>query len=477
LAFIPGKRRQSQLLPMSIEEYVAEDDPVRVYDAFVERLDFEALGMDLNEHKIGPPEYDPKTMLKLLVFGYSYGIRSSRRLEQATYHNLSFIWLTGGLKPDHKTIARFRREHTSALRKVLKQCAQLCLKLKLIQGNTLFIDGTKMGANASLKRSWTKKKCAKALARVEARIRSILAKCEAVDQAEAGQVSLAHLRPELAQAEAREKEIEAIVKELEATSQNSLNTTDPECAGVLKSKSGAMAGYNVQAVVDEKHGLLVSTDVVTERNDQHQFDRQVKQAEETLERPCAVACADAGYANVNALKEPHEHGVKVIVPPAPSNSRASGGPFDKTKFHYDPERDVYVCPEGHLLGYRKTHKKSRQWVYQIKKPQHCRDCPHFGPCTESKQGRSVVRLFDEPLKEFLAAQYGEASSQAVYKLRQQKAELPFGHIKRNLGVRSFLLRGLAGAKAEASLLAACFNLTRMIKLLGVAGSMTALAGV
>lgn len=477
MAYIHGDRGQSQLLPLSIEEYVAADDPVRVYDAFVERLDFGALGIELDEHQIGPPEYDPKMMVKLLVFGYSYGHRSSRRLERATHHNLSFIWLTGGLKPDHKTIARFRRDHTAALRDVLKQCAQLCLKLKLMEGNTLFIDSTKMGANASLKHSWTQKKCEKALARVEGRIRSILAECEAVDQAEAGQESLVHLRPELAEAEAREKEIEAVLKEVKASSQSSLNTTDPECAGVLKSKSGAMAGYNVQAVVDEKHGLWVSTDVVTDRNDQHQFDRQVKQAQETLERPCATACADAGYANVNALKEPHEQGVKVIVPPAPSNSRASGGPFEKARFQYDPERDAYVCPEGRLLEYRKTHKRSRQRVYQIKKPRHCRNCPHFGTCTESQQGRSVVRLFDEPIKEFLAVQYGEASSQAVYKLRQQKAELPFGHIKHNLGARSFLIRGLAGAKAEASLLAACFNLTRMIKLLGVAGSMTALAGV
>jgi transposase len=340
LAFIHGDRRQSRWLPVSIEEYVAEDDPVRVYDAFVERLDFGALGIDLDEHQMGPPEYDPKMMVKRLVFGYSYGLRSSRKLERAAHHNLSFIWLTGGLKPDHKTIARFRREHTSALRKVLKQCAQLCWKLKLIEGHTLFIDGTKMGANASLKRSWTQKKCAKAWAKVEARLRSILAECEAVDQAEAGQESLVHLRPELAEAGAREKEIEAIVKELEVSSQGSLNTTDPECAGVRKSKSGAMAGDHVPAVVDEKHGLWVWTDVVTDGNDEHQFDRQVKQAQETLERPCAVACADAGYANVNALKEPHEQGVKVIVPPAPSNSRASGGPFEKARFHYDPQRDV-----------------------------------------------------------------------------------------------------------------------------------------
>lgn len=114
----------------------------------------------------------------------------------------------------------------------------------------------------------------------------------------------------------------------------------------------------------------------------------------------------------------------MIVPPAPSNSATSGGPFEKARFRYEAERDVYICPQGHLLQYRKTHKKSRLRVYQIKKPEYCRACPHFGPGTKSKQGRGVVRLFDEPIKETLAAQYQEASSQAIYKLRQQKAELP-----------------------------------------------------
>jgi len=124
-----------ELFPQSIEEYVAEDDPVRAYDAFVESLDFNELGIKLDENRVGNSEYDPKSMLKLLLYGYSYGFRSSRKLERALYHNISFIWLTCGLKPDHKTIANFRRSNKGLLRNAFKQCVRFCLKLDLIEGN------------------------------------------------------------------------------------------------------------------------------------------------------------------------------------------------------------------------------------------------------------------------------------------------------------------------------------------------------
>ena len=153
MAYRFGSRFQMKLLPQSIEEYVTKDDPVRAYDAFVEALDYNELGIEINPNKVGNSEYDPKAMLKLFVYGYSYGVRSSRKLERETYHNLSFMWLMGGLKPDHKTIAEFRRRHKKAIQKVLKQCARMCMKLNLISGNVLFVDGTKIRANASISRT------------------------------------------------------------------------------------------------------------------------------------------------------------------------------------------------------------------------------------------------------------------------------------------------------------------------------------
>lgn len=192
-------KTQMTFLPPSIDDYVGKNDPVRAYDVFVEALDLKELGIENNSSKVGNSSYSPKTMLKLLVYGYSYGdTRSSRKLERAAYHNLSFIWLSGNLKPDHKTIAEFRRKNKSALAKVLKECARLCLRLGLIEGNTLFVDGTKIRANASIKNSWDEERCRKTLSGIDKHIEELLNECEAIDNKEENQESLLSMKEELA---------------------------------------------------------------------------------------------------------------------------------------------------------------------------------------------------------------------------------------------------------------------------------------
>src|SRR5258708_7839960 len=208
MAYLRGERQQTNLFPTSLEEYVGPEDPVRVYDAFVDQLDFQELGLVLDDQQIGPPEFDPQAMLKLLVYGYAYGIRSSRKLERALYHNVSFIWLMGGLKPDHKTIARFRRDHREGLKHVLKQCVRLCLKLGLIEGNTLFVDGTKIRANAGMRESWSEERCRRVLKQTDERIESILKECERLDQSETDERSLVDLPEDLKEARALKAKVQ-----------------------------------------------------------------------------------------------------------------------------------------------------------------------------------------------------------------------------------------------------------------------------
>ena len=184
MVYRSGNRNHLQFLPTSIEEYVTPDDPVRVYDTFVEALDLEKLGFNLDPHQVGNPAYHPKVMLKLLVYGYASGIWSSRKLEEATHYNLSFIWLTSGLKPDHKTIAEFRRKNRSQVAEVLKQCAYLCIMLNLIEGNALFLDDSNLKANSSIKKCWDKNKTQKVLKQIDQRIVKLLSECDKQDEAE-----------------------------------------------------------------------------------------------------------------------------------------------------------------------------------------------------------------------------------------------------------------------------------------------------
>jgi len=466
VAYRYGNRYQFGLFPQSIEDYVGKEDPVRAYDAFVEGLDLAELGIEINPNQVGNSEYDPKAMLKLLVYGYSYGVKGSRKLEQATHHNLSFIWLTGGLTPDHKTISEFRRHNKAALNKVLKQCVRLCIKLDLIAGNVLFVDGTKIRANASRGQTHDRAYYEKLLSEIDRRVEKLLEECEQVDQQEEGLGSSVVMNPELAQAERLKDKVQQALKALEESGREQINLTDPDCA-LMHSVQGSHASYNVQSVVDDKHGLIVHAEAVSETSDVNQFAEQIRQAQEVLEKPCEVACADAGYADTEELKKIDDQGIQVVVPSQRQALHEEEGPFSKSYFRYDQEKDCYFCPEGKQLNHEWTHPTNGKKYYQIIDAKLCHSCVHYGQCTSAKRGRKIIRLALEGLKEKFEAQY-EASKE-IYARRKERAELPFGHIKRNLKTGGFMLRGKAGVGAETSLLATCFNVARMITIVGIAG--------
>lgn len=465
MAYRTGNREQMHLLPKSIEEYVAPDAPVRAYDAFVEALDFNKLGIEINPCKVGNSAYHPKSMLKLLLYGYSYGVRSSRKLEQETHNNLTFIWLLGGMKPDFKTIAEFRRNHKEALTKVLKQCVRVCIKLNLIAGNILFADGTKIRANAGRNQTFSKDWYKAQLSEVDQRIEKLLEQCEAQDQSEEDMDSFVSMDKNLSQEKRLKQQIQTALNEIETSGKNKINKTDPD-ASMMRSIQGSHTSYNVQAVVDDKHGLLVNSEAVKDSNDSNQFAKQIDTANQVLGKPCNTACADAGYADTDELEKIDSKGIKVIVPSQQQALHKERNPFSKSHFTYDEGNDCYICPQGHRLNYRSTYRKNGKQTYKIENPQLCRSCPYFGQCTKSKEGRKLVRLKKEKVKQRLEAQYQEAASQKIYARRKEKVEHPFGHIKRNLKVTAFLMRGLKGVHAEISLLSTCFNIARMITILG-----------
>lgn len=476
MAYRYGDRYQMTLLPKSIEQYIPEDDPVRAYDAFVEALDLQELGIRIEPNQVGNSQYDPKAMLKLYVYGYSYGVKSSRKLERASHHNLSFIWLMGGLKPDHKTIAEFRRKNKKAIKKILKQCARMCIKLDLIAGNILFVDGTKIRANASASRTHDKAWYREQLRDIDHRIECLVEECEAIDQQEEHLSSFVAMDKDLAKAKTLKSAIEAVLCEFKETERKKINQTDPDCAN-MSSKDGKHASYNVQSVVDDKNGLIVHAEAINDVNDRNQFARQIEQAHDVLDKPCHTACADAGYADTNELEKIDAQDIKVIVPSQRQALHEEEKPFSKQEFCYDKEQDCYYCPEGHRLRLAGTEKKTGKKRYQIVEKEICLTCPHYGICTTGKNGRRIVRLHNEEIKEKLEEQYEQSASQEIYSRRKARVEHPFGHMKRNLKTEAFILRGRDGVQAETSLLATCFNIARMITILGVSGIIQKLATI
>jgi transposase len=461
------------MFPQSIDQYVPDDHPVRAYDAFVDTLDFKQLGITINTQKVGNSQYDPRAMLKLLLYGYSYGIRSSRKLEREVYNNLSFIWLMKNLKPDHKTIAEFRRKNKAALKNALKLCAQLCIKLDLISGNTLFVDSTKIRASAGKKHQHKKKWYQKQLIKVDQRINQILDECDQVDADEAQLDSMVKMPKELAKNKKLKETIKAALAEFETRGtktkngkERMVNRTDPE-SNMMKGVQGTHPSYAVHNVVDDKNGLIAHTDAVSDANDGNQLADQVKAAESNLDRSCKEACADAGYSDIDQIDQIETHDRKVIVPSPHQVSHKQPKAFNKREFTYDAENDSYICPQGHCLVFRRYQDKEKtKRDYRIEKPALCRACKNFGECTGSNQGRTIVRHVKEDLRKKIEARYCQPEGQLIFKRRKDRVEHPFGYMKKNLGVGQFLLCGTQGAQAEASIVATCFNLTRMISLLG-----------
>jgi len=471
MAFFTNNRYQPTMFPPVIDDYVPKNSPVRVYDAFVEALNLKELGFKLEPNPNGGAyEYYAKDMLKLVLYGYSYGAtRSSRKLERACHDNLSFIWLMGGLKPDYRTIARFRSNNKKAIRDVLKQCVHMCIKMDLIEGNLLFVDGSKFRANASIHNTWTKERCQKYINKIEKRIDELLDESEKIDIEEQGNPSLVELKEEVKDKNKLVDKMKEVLKELRKSEKKSINSTDKDCVKG-KSRQGTHAIYNVQNTVDHKHGLIVNSECVSQSNDYNQLSQQATQATEILGKPAKNICADAGYADVDDLEQIDDK-INIIVPNRKQAQESKGkkeiSRFDRSHFIYHEKENEYECPAGERLTYRGNNSGKYHKTY-CARGGICKACQYYGECTKSKKvGRKIIRLNNEKFKEKIEQNYLKPENQKIYALRKQTVEHPFGHLKKNLGVHQFLLRGKAKVNAEIAVLSTCFNIRRLMTIVGI----------
>jgi len=474
MAYRYGDRNQKALFPAAIEDYVAQDAPVRAYDAIVDAFDLKQLGMELNENKIGNSTYDPKAMLKLLIYSYSYGIKTSRKMERACHDNVSFIWLMGGLKPDHKTISEFRKNNVQALKVGLKQTARICIKLDLCDGNVLFVDGSKFRANASRDNIRSQKWCNRMIAQLDDRIDELLAECERCEADEADQGSHAKMNKELAQKTRLRDKIQAAISKMQDKKSEMINITDPD-SELMIGRQGNHSSFNVQTVVDGKDGIILQSQAVSDSNDLGQFAEQIENAMQVTGKKCDTACADAGYSNADELAKIDEQQIHVVVPSKRQASHGPAKPFDKSEFIYDEQTDCYTCPAGHRLPFGGVNNSKKATYYQIESKTLCLECDHYGQCTKAKYGRRITRYNNEKLRQRFEEQYEQSGD--IYAQRKQRVELPFGHMKRNLGYGAFLLRGIEKVQAEVSLLSSCFNIARMLSTLGVQGLIDKLSAI
>lgn len=461
-------RKQQVLFPETLDEYVSADNPVRVIDAFVDELDLVKLGFERAvPASEGAPGYDPRDLLKLYIYGYLNRTRSSRRLERETHRNLDVIWLLRKLRPDHKTIAEFRRKHVTELKRVGRAFVLVCAKLKLFSAELVFVDGAKFRAVNSKDRNFTKGKLKALLKRIDAHIAEYLAEVEAQDSAEAGQPGATdpQLAEKLKALRERKERYEDLQKRLEESGESQISLTDPD-SRLMKSQGDMKVCFNAQIAVDSKHHLIVADDVTNEVNDEWQLAPMALAAKEALAVKTLDVAADAGYHVGTQVVECEANKITPYVPRPKSTSKSDAqGRFTKEAFTYSVEQDAYQCPAGHSLTLNtQAVVNGRTMRYYANWPA-CVGCPLRDKCTTSKQGRRIMRTPEEERLEAMAARMKGRPELMLQ--RKSTVEHPYGTMKWTWDGYYFLLKGLKKVKGEFSLMTLAYNLRRALSVLGV----------
>jgi len=455
-------RSQTLLFPERLEDYVGPENPVRFLDAFVGSLDLHTLGF-AKAHcaETGRPPYDPAVLLKLYLYGYLHRVRSSRLLEAECHRNVEVIWLLGKQAPDHKTIADFRKDNLKPLRGVNRQFTLLCRKLELFGGELLAIDGSKFGAVNARDANFNAARLEDLIGRADARLAEYLQELDTADAAEPAAAALdkAQLAAKIAALREKQDWHKELLAQLDAE-QKQISTTDPDTRK-MPTAQGTVVGYNAQMAVDAKHKLIAADDVTNEVTDLRQLADVALEAKANLELQQAEVVADAGYYNAAEVSRCVAAGLTPLIPKADTSANTARGLYGKSRFQYDEEKDVYVCPAGAELNYRfSTDELGRELRYY--RASGCKTCALKQQCTRNKDNRTITREENESLMEAMAARM--RAQPGKFKLRKLPAEHPFGTIKRWFGYTHFLLKGLAKVRCEWSLTTLAYNLKRVLNL-------------
>jgi transposase len=465
---VGADRGQSTLLPECLDEWIDESNPVRAVDAFVDALDLGKLGFEgVVPEVTGRPSYHPSALLKLYIYGYLNRVQSSRRLEREAGRNLEVIWLLGRLVPDDKTIADFRKDNGSAIRKVCAQFVALCRDLGLLTKASVAIDGSKFKAVNNRDRNFTRAKVERRRAQLEESVARYLSQLDTADlqePSEALAAKTAHLKEKLAKLESEMQRLAAMEKQMLASPDQQISLTDPDSRSMATSGRGSgVVGYNVQVAVETEHHLIVTHEVTNSGSDRAQLANMGRQAREVLGVDKLEAVADRGYYNSTEIKACDDAGIAVTLPKPMTSGAKSDGRFGKQDFVYNAAEDVYRCPAGEKLAYRMTTEQDgkmmrRYWTNA------CPNCLLKSKCTTGNE-RRIPRWEHEHVLE--AAQKRLDENPQAMRARRETVEHPFGTLKMRMGATHFLMKRLPKVATEMALHVLAYNLTRVMNIVGV----------
>ena len=460
--FIEGDDRdQATLFPKRLDDYVAEDSPVRVIDVFIDDLDISGLGFKTEPKDTGRPGYHPSTMLKIYVYGYLNRVPSCRRLEHEARRNVELMWLAGRLAPDFKTIADFRKDNGEAIRLVCREFVMLCRKLKLLTNVLVAIDGSKFKAVNNRDRNFTRAKMKRRLAEVEASIDRYLDQLASADRAEPAEDNTQLMEDKVAALREEMARLKKLEVRMLATPDKQLSLTDPD-ARSMNCRGTGLVGYNVQSVVDSQHHLIIAHEVTNVGSDRSQLATMAKQTKAILELDTLDVVADRGYYNGDEIRACEQAGIDTYLPKPKTSGNKAKGQFDRSEFHYDARADEYECPAGERLIYRFTRTERGKDIRRYWSSA-CTSCSIKSQCTTGDY-RRVSRWVHEAVVNRAQARLDRRPD--VMRVRRATVEHPFGTIKSWMGSTHFSMKTLPRVSTEMSLHVLAYNMKRVINLVG-----------
>jgi transposase len=475
--FVEGADRgQSTLFPECLEDWVGEDNPVRLIDVFVDNLDLADLGFSgVEPQATGRPSYHPAVLLKLYVYGYLNAVQSSRRLEREAGRNVELMWLTRRLVPDHKTIADFRKDNGPAIRRVCARFVELCRRMGLLAHASVAIDGSKFKAVNNRDRNFTEGKMKRRMAQIEESVARYLHQLDSADRQErskANVMRIHRLYEKIAKLQEEMRRLEAIEKQRLAEPDQQISFTDPDARSMATSGRGSgVVGYNVQASVDTKHHLIVAHEVTTSGSDRSQLAPMSELTKKVLGVDKLDVVADRGYYASEQILECAEAGVSVTLPKPQTSNNKLKGLFVKADFRYIAAEDMYMCPAGEALLFVSHKRETNGLSLRRYATPACSKCKLRKRCTTSSH-RSIARWEHEHVLEDVQRRLDE-NPQAM-RIRRETVEHPFGTIKARMGATHFLMKRLKNVKTEMALAVLAYNLTRVMNIIGIKPLMQAM---
>ena len=472
----PYEQDQMFLLPPSLNEWVRDDNPARVFSEIIDGLDTTTFRQSKEE---GRPAYHPAMMIKVLLWGYATGVRSSRKIEEKLEQDVVFMWMAGLEKPDFRTLCLFRTNNKEALEKIFADIIMVAKTMGMATLGLVALDGSKVRANSGIDTFKKLGDWKELLKEAKKEAQRIINEAENID-AEEDKIHGDNKRgdelpKDIEKAQDRIKKIEELIKkakELGKEDESRVSLTDAEASFMHKGNTSIPA-FNAQLAVTEDQ-LIVYADVTAEPVDVNQTRRAIEGIRETIKEKPEILVADTGYAGGENFKYLEDNKIDGYIPSederhigSKKRQKAMEHLFAKEVFTYNTHKDKYTCPQGKTLRpvartqFKSKYSKREITTYRTERGT-CAACPLREKCTTNvKLGRAITRNGYEEYRERMREKISTAEGKAIYGKRKCLVEPVFGQMKTRNGFSQFLLRGLEKVRLEWKIVATAHNLLKI----------------